>query len=92
MAAAIGLRDDYDAASFLARCAALAGKDGQRSEARRQELARDYADRALVLLRQAVQHGFKDVDRLKKDPDLEPLRARGEFGKLVADLEVRTKK
>jgi hypothetical protein len=35
----------------------------------------------------ARQDGFKDVQRLKKDSDLAPLRARADFQQLVADLE-----
>jgi serine/threonine protein kinase/tetratricopeptide (TPR) repeat protein len=85
-------RDSYAAACLLCNCVTLAGKDGRLADAKRRELAQAYSERALALLRQAVERGFKDVDRLKKDPDLEPLRARDEFGKLVADLEAKTKK
>jgi tetratricopeptide (TPR) repeat protein len=85
-------RDTYNAACLLCDCATLAGKDGRLAEAKRRELAQAYADRALALLRQAVVRGFKDAAWLKKDPDLEPLRAREEFGKLVADLEAKTRK
>jgi serine/threonine protein kinase/tetratricopeptide (TPR) repeat protein len=84
-------RDTYDAACLLSACVPLAGKDARLADAKRRELARAYADRALALLRQAVESGFKDAGRLKKDPGLEPLRAREEFGKLVADLEGNTK-
>ena len=60
--------------------------------ARRKELARGYAERALALLRQAVQRGFKDAARMKKDPDLEPLRTRDDFKKLLAHLEGKASK
>jgi tetratricopeptide (TPR) repeat protein/tRNA A-37 threonylcarbamoyl transferase component Bud32 len=79
--------DLYNAACFLARCVPLAAKDDKLPEARRQELARDYADRAMTALRQAVARGFKDVAHLKKDRDLDPLRQRDDFQKLLADLE-----
>jgi hypothetical protein len=41
----------------------------------------------LAALGQALQNGYKDLDNLKKDQDLDPLRSRDEFKKLVADLE-----
>ena len=46
---------------------------------------------ALALLRQAVVRGYKNVAHMKKTPDLDPLRARKEFHKLLADLEAKTK-
>jgi tetratricopeptide (TPR) repeat protein/tRNA A-37 threonylcarbamoyl transferase component Bud32 len=79
--------DLYDAAGFLARCAQLAAKDDKLPAARRQELAKAHADRALAALRQAVARGYKDVAHLKKDPDLDPLRDRADFRRLLADLE-----
>jgi hypothetical protein len=45
-----------------------------------------YADRAVELLRKAVAKGFKDVAQLKSDPDLDPLRARPSFQKLLTDV------
>jgi tetratricopeptide (TPR) repeat protein len=85
-------KDTYTAASYLCRCMTLADKHTQLADAKRRELARSYADRALALLRQAVERGFNDAVQLKKDPDFEPLRAREEYRKLVADLEGKTKK
>jgi serine/threonine-protein kinase len=77
----------YNAACYLARCVPLAEKDAKLPEAQRQELARSYADRALDTLRRAVQSGYKDVARIKKDPDLDPLRRRPDFQQLLQDLE-----
>jgi serine/threonine protein kinase/Flp pilus assembly protein TadD len=79
--------DLYQAAGFLARAVPLAAKDEKLSAAKRKELAKDYADRALAVLRQAVQKGYKDVARLKKDPDLDSLRQRDDFRRLLAELE-----
>ena len=80
-------KDRYNAACFLAGCVPLAAKDAKLPEARRQELARGYADRALAALRQAVADGYRDAAHMKKDTDLDPLRARADFKKLLADLE-----
>ena len=49
----------------------------------------EYADRAMALLQQAVKAGWKDAAHLKTDTDLDPLRDRADFMKLVADLEKR---
>jgi tetratricopeptide (TPR) repeat protein len=38
------------------------------------------------LLHRAVAKGFKDADKLKNDPDLEPLRSRPEFKVMLAGL------
>jgi hypothetical protein len=46
-----------------------------------------YADRAMELLQAAVQAGYKDAARMRVDPDLDPLREREDFKKLLADLE-----
>jgi hypothetical protein len=77
----------YDAACLLARCTTLVQKDALLAELKRKELAQSYADRAMALLRQSVARGYKDAAHMKKDPDLEPLRARQEFHKLLAKLE-----
>src|SRR5262249_31520734 len=51
----------------------------------------EYADRAMELLRQAVKLGHKDTAYVKKDTELDPLRGREDFKKLVAELEARAK-
>jgi serine/threonine-protein kinase len=48
-----------------------------------------YAARAVELLRQAVAKGYKDVEHLKKDPDLDSLRGRDDFKQLLKDLEAK---
>jgi hypothetical protein len=50
-------------------------------------LAKSYAARALDLLRQAVARGYKDAALMKKDPDLDPLRQRDDYRKLLAEVE-----
>ena len=52
---------------------------------RRQELA----DRAMELLKGAVAAGWNDVAQTKQDTDLDPLRTRADFKKLLAELEQR---
>jgi hypothetical protein len=47
----------------------------------------EYADRAMELLQRAAKSGFKNAAHMKKDTDLDPLRHREDFKKLLADLE-----
>jgi tetratricopeptide (TPR) repeat protein len=84
--------DAYKAAGFFARCVPLAEKDGKLPEVKRQELARSYGDRALEALRQAVAKGYKDAAHMQKDKDLDPLRGRDDFKKLLAELEKEPEK
>src|SRR5262249_7749571 len=69
-------RFDYDppsapchAARYLCLCVGLANKDARLDAARRQELGKGYADKALALLRQAVRGGPKDAARFPMRPE-----------------------
>jgi tetratricopeptide (TPR) repeat protein len=53
-------------------------------EAARQE---EYATRAVELLHRAVKAGWTDARRLANDRDLDPLRQRADFQKLLAGLQ-----
>jgi serine/threonine protein kinase/tetratricopeptide (TPR) repeat protein len=50
------------------------------------------ADVAMDWLKQAVAAGYKDVELFKRDTDLDALRQREDFKKLVAELEAGSKK
>jgi serine/threonine protein kinase/tetratricopeptide (TPR) repeat protein len=50
------------------------------------------ADLAMESLKQAVAAGYKNVALIKKDTDLNALRDRRDFKKLVADLEAKVAK
>jgi serine/threonine protein kinase len=49
------------------------------------------ADRAMATLRDAVAKGYTDIERMKNDKDLDALRARDDFKKMVTELEARSK-
>jgi tetratricopeptide (TPR) repeat protein len=49
-----------------------------------------HADRAMELLRTAVKTGFKNAAALKHDGDLDPIRDREDFKKLVNELEAQS--
>jgi hypothetical protein len=71
-------RIGYDYACFLATAAAKlpGGQTGA-------------LDRAIAVLQAVGGAGYSDVPRLKRDRDLDPLRGREDFQKLVADLETK---
>jgi tetratricopeptide (TPR) repeat protein len=48
-----------------------------------------YANRAIELLQRAVNAGLGDVAHIKANADLDPIRGREEFKKLLADLEAK---
>jgi serine/threonine-protein kinase len=79
--------DAYKAACFFSRCIPLAEEDPRLSDSRRRELTLSYGDQALAALEQARAKGYKDIDHLKKDADLDPLRQREDFKNLLAQVE-----
>jgi serine/threonine protein kinase/Tfp pilus assembly protein PilF len=79
--------DWYQAARLLARCAAVAEKAARQPEDQRPASAQAYADRALELLRTAVQKGFQEGQPLRTDEHWEALRRRTDFQQLLTELE-----
>jgi serine/threonine-protein kinase len=67
----------YDSCCLFALCSA-ATKDGA--------LHARHAVRAVILLEQAIRHGYKDVAHLERDTDLTILRPRADFRKLLDGL------
>ncbi len=74
----------YDGACFRAVAAAIQAKTPGADAAR---LAEDDADRAMQWLQKAILAGYKDAAHMKKDTDLDPLRDREDFKKLLTELE-----
>jgi serine/threonine-protein kinase len=75
----------YDAACVYALAAAQAAKEAAPHTSSLR--AEQYARRAVTLLRQAVQKGYKNIARLKTDADFDSLRPRADFQQLVRELE-----
>ncbi len=46
----------------------------------------EYADRAMDLLQKAVKAGYNDAAHMAKDTDLDPIRGRDDFKKLIEEL------
>jgi tetratricopeptide (TPR) repeat protein len=81
----------YDAACGLALCIPIVQLEANVTKEARDKQAQLYADAALLMLRDAVTKGWRDAAHMKKDKDLDPLRQRDDFKKLLADLEARPK-
>ena len=78
--------------SSSAICASAASSDGRLSPPERPTTAEAYADLALKALRQSMQAGFNDAEHLRKDPDLDPLRSRPDFKRLLSELKAAAQK
>jgi tetratricopeptide (TPR) repeat protein/tRNA A-37 threonylcarbamoyl transferase component Bud32 len=73
----------YNLACLLAQASTVADPAEGRSAPDRQR--RD-ADRAIVVLRRAIEKGFANLEMLKTSPELDPLRARPDFQALLMDM------
>jgi serine/threonine protein kinase/tetratricopeptide (TPR) repeat protein len=80
----------YNVACVFSRSSAATDHDVKLSPADRNRVKARYADRAMDFLRQAVAKGWRHPSLIKKDRDFEPVRAREDFQKLLADLEAKS--
>jgi tetratricopeptide (TPR) repeat protein len=69
--------------NFSCVCSVAAGKIADKKPA--------YAGRAMELLHQAVKAGWKDAAHMAQDSDLDSLRDRDDFKKLIAELQASGK-
>jgi hypothetical protein len=83
--------DAYDAACFLGLCIPIVARHDKLDDKGRKDAVQFYGGAAMRLLRDAVGKGLKDAAHMKKDTDLDPLREREDFKKLVAELEGKGK-
>jgi tetratricopeptide (TPR) repeat protein len=81
----------YNMVCLHSRCATAAGKDAKLPQAERTMLQEQYAARAIEYLRQAVAKGYQNLPLIKSDSDLNPLRGREDFKKLVEEAEKKIK-
>jgi serine/threonine protein kinase len=77
----------YNAACFRA---VTAGVFKLIPDADATRLANEQADQAMAWLQQALAAGFKNVAHMKKDQDLDALRQRPDFMRLLSALEEKT--
>jgi hypothetical protein len=78
----------YSLACYQALLAGVAAEAGSGMTA---EQARAAADRAMKALSAAIAAGYRNVAHMRKDTDLDALRPRADFKKLLADLEAKQK-
>ncbi len=80
----------YDAACVFSLSNTAAMNDETLPQKQRHELAQQYAIRAVELLTEARESGFFDkpanVEHMKKDSDLDPIREEAGFKKLMEQL------
>jgi hypothetical protein len=82
----------YTAARMRAVTAAVIRLAAKTPGADAARLAKEEADRAMAWLKQAVAAGYHDAAQLVKDKDLDALRDRADFQKLLAELKAASKK
>jgi len=80
----------YQSACYRAVTAAVLRAADKSASAAHQADAE--ADGAMTWLKQAVAAGYKDATQMKKDNDLDSLRAREDFKKLIAELDRLSKR
>ena len=81
----------YNAACMRAVTAAILTVDPKIAGADATKIASEEADRAMAWLHKAVTAGFKDAGHMVMDTDLEALRGREDFEKMLAELEGKMK-
>jgi serine/threonine protein kinase/tetratricopeptide (TPR) repeat protein len=81
----------YHAACGLALCIPLVEKDDQATKEERDKQMAFYGGEAMKMLRHAVARGFRDAAQVNEDTNLDPLRKREDFQKLLAELDARKK-
>jgi serine/threonine protein kinase/Tfp pilus assembly protein PilF len=77
----------YDAACNRAICAAVIREDPKTQKTDAHRLAQEQADLAMAWLHRAIAAGYKNAERLKHDKDLDVLRKREDFKRLLAELQ-----
>ncbi len=77
---------NYDLACGLAVYGEIAGRVKPAPGAASKESSREYADRAMAVLRQAVDRGYRQVDWIERDPELRSLHSRPDFQALLESL------
>ena len=77
----------YSAACYRAVTASLQSKAKGTEDVR---IAKEDADKAMSWLNKAVAAGWKNFDQIKKDSDLDVLRHREDFKKLLAELNAKS--
>jgi tetratricopeptide (TPR) repeat protein len=84
--------DLYELACTRAACGALVGQSKGELTSPEQVQRKKYTELALEALRKAVAAGYRDLDRVQKDSELDGLRALPDFETLLGRLKARAKR
>ena len=76
----------YDLACGLALYSEFVGRDQSDPEKDPNKNSQHYSDKAMAVLLQAVDRGWKEADWTERDPELGSLRARPDFQELIKTL------
>jgi eukaryotic-like serine/threonine-protein kinase len=76
----------YDLACGLALYGEFAGRDQSVTKQDTNNNSRDYSDKAMTVLQQAVDRGWRQADWIERDPELRSLRSRADFQALLKTL------
>ena len=76
----------YDLACGLALYSEFVGRDQSGPDKDSNNNSQRYSDKAMAVLRQAVDRGWKEADWTERDPELGSLRARPDFQELIKTL------
>jgi tetratricopeptide (TPR) repeat protein len=75
----------YALACAYARCSSLVTKEAELSQTEQRQRAEDHAARAVAMLRQALDKGYKPAARKIGEEDLKPLKDRADFKKFLEE-------
>jgi eukaryotic-like serine/threonine-protein kinase len=81
----------YDLACGLALYGELAGRDQSGPGKDSNNNSQSYSDKAMTVLQQAVNLGWRQADWTERDPELRSLRSRVDFQALVKSLRQKPK-
>ena len=79
-------RELYELARAWALCIPFYTESDAGLSGEEHEPSPTFADRAIEALRLAIRNGFRDIGRLRRDPDMDSLRSNLEFQLLMMDL------
>jgi serine/threonine protein kinase/tetratricopeptide (TPR) repeat protein len=81
----------YDLACGLALYGEVLGRDQGAASKKTRDNSQDYSDKAMAVLKQAVDRGWRQADWTGRDPDLSSLRSRGDFQALLKSIRQNPK-
>jgi tetratricopeptide (TPR) repeat protein len=81
----------YDLACGLALCGEVVGQDRSTPENESNKNSQHYLDKAMEVLQQAVDRGWREAETTERDPELRSLRPRADFQALLKTMRQTSK-